>query len=446
MAKEGYKPRHFKSAVGDGGVSGGTGLAGSDSESEVRAARDARTPVRAMRAGASRSKPDPKPELDPRPFDASLFAPAEGANPVAPGSTMAFGSRRGRGAGVVRRWFTSPGRHHVLSALLWFVSLAILTVMALRFAPYVINNGRKIPSLAAFIPWLAIPSAILLLPAVLWRRRVLTLLVLVTLALQVGWHAGYLNPMARTGVATALSGYADQASADDAFARVMTLNTANGKADAAQVVSIVRDQHVEVLTLQEVTPAFVTALQQAGIGELLPHKVVAKAGPLDNGGVNVVFTLAPMEQQSLNLKQTQSSAVPAASVRVGGRLVRFASVHVASPVRSGLGNWNAGLTALRSLSGSSDAGELVLMGDFNATWDHSRFRKMLGSEFLDASESAGEGLHMTYPANSKVPPMIEIDHIVYAAGAGLMMGDLQTVEIAGTDHLALLGTLAVAGA
>lgn len=434
MAQGGYKPRHFKQAADDGFDSAGSVPVGDRPSIEAGAGQAPCPAAHVTGGGAAKT----------RQFDTASFASFGDARTVAPGSTMAFG--KGRGPGVLRRWFTAPGRHHILSVLLWLIILAILAVMALRFAPYVINNGRKIPSAAAFIPWLAIPSAIILLPALLWRRRVLALVVFVTLSLQVVWHAGYLNPMARASAASVLSGYANTASADDAYARVMTLNTANGKADAAQVVSTVREQHVEVLTLQEVSPEFVTALQKAGIGELLPHKVVANAGPLDNGGVNAVYTLAPMVQQSLNLKQTQSSAVPAASVRVGGRLVRFASVHVASPVRSGLGTWNAGLTALRSLSGTSDAGELVLMGDFNATWDHSRFRKMLGSEFRDASESAGEGLHMSYPANSKVPPMIEIDHIVYAAGAGLTVGNLQTVEISGTDHLALLGTLAVGGA
>lgn len=48
---------------------------------------------------------------------------------------------------------------------------------------------------------------------------------------------------------------------------------------------------------------------------------------------------------------------------------------------------------------------------------------------------------MTYPANSTIPPLIEIDHIVYSRDAGLYVGDLQTISVAGSDHLALLATL-----
>ena len=37
----------------------------------------------------------------------------------------------------------------------------------------------------------------------------------------------------------------------------MTLNTYNGQASAAQVVSLVRERHVEVLCLQELTDGMV---------------------------------------------------------------------------------------------------------------------------------------------------------------------------------------------
>ena len=73
---------------------------------------------------------------------------------------------------------------------------------------------------------------------------------------------------------------------------------------------------------------------------------------------------------------------------------------------------------------------------------------------MNASEQAGEGFHMTWPSESvtaglrlpfvgSVPPLIEIDHIVYSANSGVFVGDLKTVQITGTDHLALIGTLEV---
>jgi endonuclease/exonuclease/phosphatase family metal-dependent hydrolase len=84
----------------------------------------------------------------------------------------------------------------------------------------------------------------------------------------------------------------------------------------------------------------------------------------------------------------------------------------------------------------------VLMGDFNSTWDHAGFRSLLGSKFVDSSEQAGEGFHMIYPANSKLPSVIEIDHIVHTSD--VTVGDIQTIEIPGSDHHALMATLEAA--
>ncbi|MBE6479844.1 MAG: endonuclease/exonuclease/phosphatase family protein [Olsenella sp.] len=153
-----------------------------------------------------------------------------------------------------------------------------------------------------------------------------------------------------------------------------------------------------------------------------------------------------------NLVPMELSAVSAGTIQVGGRSVRFVSCHPGSPHLGGEGLWEEGLSSLGTLS--AYANSYVIMGDFNATINHARFRELLGTTFVDASEQAGEGFHMTWPSASvtagirlpfigSVPALIEIDHIVYSANSGLFVGDLRCVQISGTDHLALIGTLEV---
>ena len=96
--------------------------------------------------------------------------------------------------------------------------------------------------------------------------------------------------------------------------RVMTLNTKNGNADAEQIVSIVRDQHVEVLAMQEVSGSLIERLSAAGLDELLPSRVIGLAGAGDNGGVNVIYTLAPMRNASESILPLTGSAVPACTI------------------------------------------------------------------------------------------------------------------------------------
>ena len=48
---------------------------------------------------------------------------------------------------------------------------------------------------------------------------------------------------------------------------------------------------------------------------------------------------------------------------------------------------------------------------------------------------------MTYPANKAIPALVEIDHIVYSKNSGIMVSSLETAQVSGTDHLALIATL-----
>ena len=222
----------------------------------------------------------------------------------------------------------------------------------------------------------------------------------------------------------------------------MTLNTRNGNADAQEIVALCRSRNVEVLCLQELSDGFADELSQAGIDELLPYHVVSLgASEVNNGGRNGIWTLAPMDNVSRNLLSIETSSMPAASIVVGDRTLRFVSVHPNSPVRGAQGLWASGLSVIESLAEYDH--NYVIMGDFNSTWDHERLRSLLGDAFVDAGEQSGQGFHMTYPSSSKIPSLIEIDHIVYAKNAGVVVSDLDAVAISGSDHRALIATLEV---
>ena len=335
--------------------------------------------------------------------------------------------------------------HRYLDGLLWAATFGVMAVMVLRMTPNGLDGKRYIPLIVAFVPWMAVLSAAILLISLISRRRVLAVISALCLLTQLVWHAGFLYPRvslssaARTAVASAT------ASVDDRYARLMTLNTRNGQADAAQIVQTVREQHVEVLALQELNASMISRLNEAGIRELLPYSVVASASSSDNGGVNGLWSAAPMSERTGDLIPIEASSIPAASIDFDGTVIRFGSVHPFSPRPSNQGLWDRGLGSISQLR--EDDHTFVLMGDFNATWDHASFRYLLGGRFVDAGENAGEWFHMTYPANKKlfgvIPILaaVEIDHIVH--DRGVVVGDLDTVTVSGSDHKALLGTLEV---
>lgn len=335
-----------------------------------------------------------------------------------------------------------PAKHGCLSMFLWLALIVCAGFMALRCLPASLANGRAVPELVSFVPLLFIPLVVCLVLAFLWRRRVLLVFTVAALGLMGWWHAGYFLPTA--GVSAAAQTAVATASVDDGAARIMTLNTLAGRASAAEIVQLVREQHVEVLCLQELSDSFASELSAAGIDELLPYHVISdRASGVNNGGRNGIWTLAPMSNISQNLLPIETSSMPAATIQVGSATVRVVSVHPNSPVRGAQDLWEEGLSTIGSLSGYDHT--YLIMGDFNSTWDHARFRELLGSAFVDAGAMAGEGFHMTYPSNTVIPPLVEIDHIVYAKDSGIVVSELATATISGTDHQALLATLEAVG-
>lgn len=347
----------------------------------------------------------------------------------------------GRPQRLARAQAPKPKRskHGCLSFFLWLIILATCALLAIRMIPASYSTLRFVPELASFVPLAFIPSAICFVLAVLWRRYLLILVSLATLVLNGAWHAGYFMPTARVS-AQAQAAASQAADTSDAYARIMTVNTYNGMASAAQIVQVCTEQHVEILCLQEVTDGMVQDLANAGIANVLPYHVISDgASVYNNGGYNAIYTAAPMSNVSTNLVTIQTSPMPAADIALGNTTLRVVSVHPNSPIRGAEELWEEGLSAIGTLSNYAHA--YIVLGDFNSTWDHTRFRELLGSTMVDASEQAGEGFHMTYPSNKKIPSCIEIDHIVYSKNTGITVSDLQTVTISGTDHKALLGTL-----
>lgn len=406
------------------------GMGGGYDDAAPDATATARRPSLLRR---NRTRRQPNDGVGQIPYDGSADGPRGpyDGSPV----PLAEGGRAPR-----RRWRDrKPARHGCLSLLLWLVMLGVVALMALRTLPSHLANGRMVPELVAFVPWLFAPIIVCLVLALLWRRRLLAVCCAAALAVMAWWHAGFFVPTARVSQ-EAVATVAASASTEDNAARVMTVNTNNGMASAREIVEICREQNVEILCLQELGGSMLDDLEAAGIDEVLPYHVVSdEATQISNGGRNGIWSAAPMGNVSTNLLPIETSSMPAADVTVGGRVVRVVSVHPNSPVRGAQDLWDEGLATIGQLQGYDHA--YLIMGDFNSTWDHARFRELLGTSFVDAGQQSGEGFHMTFPSEGPVPPAVELDHIVYARDSGIVVSELETRHVSGTDHMALLGTL-----
>jgi endonuclease/exonuclease/phosphatase (EEP) superfamily protein YafD len=213
--------------------------------------------------------------------------------------------------------------------------------------------------------------------------------------------------------------------------RVLSINANLGRASAPAVVALVRRERVDVLSIQELTPAMAAALHAAKLSVQLPHSVVRlRPGAAGTG----LYARVPLQQDVAPAGTT--FAMVAARARVAGAAaVEFVAVHATAPRGSrGLALWRRDLRALARLT---PGGRLrVLAGDFNATLDHPELRNVLDTGYRDAAAVAGAGLEATWPSDRVLPPPVTIDHVL--ADRRCRVGRVIARRVAGSDHRAVL--------
>ena len=186
--------------------------------------------------------------------------------------------------------------------------------------------------------------------------------------------------------------------------------------------------------------AFVDDLNRAGIASYLPYAQVSSSDGVYGNGL---WSASPLDDPSDDDVDSSASFMPGGTVSFNGGAtqVRFVSVHTTSPTNDYWQQWKRSLDELAKLRFDTSR-RYVFMGDFNATYDHTPFRNILGNRFSDASRQAGEGLKFSWPANvDYVPSFAGIDHIVL--DSGMQAGQVRTVKVDGSDHKALLAIVRV---
>lgn len=227
--------------------------------------------------------------------------------------------------------------------------------------------------------------------------------------------------------------------------RVMTVNARLGLADPAAIVAIVREQHVTLLAVEELTATLVTGLHAAGIDDTLPHRTLARTGPGDGYRGSGLWSAEPLGAVGADpALEGRWFGMPRATVDLGGTPVTVTVVHTVAPVPGQTGAWARDLRAVAAAVGHTQ-GDQVVLGDLNATRDHSLVRAILapvgarGVPLVDAPDAAGAGLHLTWPADRWYPAWTAIDHVL--APRTWRVQDVRTAAVPGSDHRALLATL-----
>ncbi|WP_205474885.1 endonuclease/exonuclease/phosphatase family protein [Nocardioides sp. SYSU D00038] len=214
---------------------------------------------------------------------------------------------------------------------------------------------------------------------------------------------------------------------------VMSANLLAGSGDATALVEEARRRGAALLVVQEITDSSLAAMDAAGVADLLPHRVGEPARDHDVAGTMIFSRTAMTDLERLPTR------FGSYSVSVGG--LTLLGVHPVAPVDGA--EWRTDQETVRAAAVAADAD--LVVGDLNATNDHEPLQALHDDGFRDAAELANAGWQPTWPANHlgivpALPPVVAIDHVLL--GPRLTALDTDTVVLAGTDHKALVATVA----
>lgn len=307
-------------------------------------------------------------------------------------------------------------KRFLLRALPWLLALPAAGWAVFRLAGW--DDWYPMAQLMAFTPYVAAGSLLPLVILLVWRR----------------WAAAVPAGLAAIALVAVvlprfvadgdpLAGAAGQA------LRVMSANVLVGSAGPRELVELVRTHDVDVLALQEVSPDYLAAVDDAGMQELLPHRVdysipgvegsaLLSRYPLSGGGVRV---------NPGGFRQARAEVtVP------GGGTVLVESAHPLAP-------WADFVTPLWARGyadqprATPDGPVRLLLGDFNATLDHHLLRDLIDSGYRDAADVLGRGLIGTWgPYDGDRVPPVTLDRVLADRRVGVR--DFQVLHLPGSDH------------
>jgi endonuclease/exonuclease/phosphatase (EEP) superfamily protein YafD len=319
----------------------------------------------------------------------------------------------------------------VIHVLWWLLVLPGLIWVVVRLVGF--ERGPLV-QLLAFTPyvavWSVLPLAVSLSLRRWWVAGVAAVVVLAFAWIVLPRWVGSGSPASAGGARTI---------------RVLTANLLVGKADASELVDLIRDHEVDLAALQEYTADAEAALSLAGIGELLPYR---ETHPVTGGRGSAVYSRFPLSGGGVRGNPCGFQQAYATAVIPDARPIVLESAHPSAPYKlDNLDCWRedlAGEPAATDPPAAPNGPVRVLAGDFNSTLDHKALRGLIRRGYRDAAASVGKGLVGTWGAynGSRLPP-VTIDHVLVDRHIGVRRVSVH--RIAGSDHRAVLAELAVPG-
>ncbi|HEY2224206.1 endonuclease/exonuclease/phosphatase family protein [Actinomycetospora sp.] len=219
---------------------------------------------------------------------------------------------------------------------------------------------------------------------------------------------------------------------------VLELNAFEGHADARTIADLARSEHADLVVLPESGERM-----RSRLAALLPeYRTWTNVPPSAADVRGIVVAASPRAGDVTARRLDGDTRYPWAEL-TGGILgpTRLVAVHLVSVVPSWIAYWPGELEMLAQwCAPGGDPTPAMIVGDLNATPDHSAFRAGTAG-CTDAATATGDSLVATW--RSSLPRWLgtQIDHVLTrpgADGSGPRARSTQVLDVPGSDHRALL--------
>ena len=220
---------------------------------------------------------------------------------------------------------------------------------------------------------------------------------------------------------------------------IMSVNLLSTNKQTESILAQIQTIRPEILFLQEYTPHWHSAVQNA-LGEEYPHSCYVLREDSFGTAVHSRRPFVGRPSTSIRLAEGWEPQMRAV-VNIAGRPVAIYNVHLLPPRRYDYTvTWRSQFADLLDLL-DGEHSPVILAGDFNFTENSVFADRLRRAGFADAYSVGGWGRGTTWPALKNLWwfPRVRLDHM-YLRGA-LTCTDAHVGEAFGSDHLPIAATI-----
>lgn len=223
--------------------------------------------------------------------------------------------------------------------------------------------------------------------------------------------------------------------------RVFDANVDKSLQFQAGYVRAIEQDRPDVVTLEEFTPPALQSMAASGMLVRFPYRCVAPTIGATGFLIASRLRLTNCQVRTVLWDGYRMQYMVEATLWSPGGPVALRVVHTLAPLPAYWREWTAALAAVDQSVRADGASNMLIIGDFNATWGNKEFVALLHDGLTDGAAARGKAIDMTWPNGAVVPPFARIDHLL--TGARLTVTEIAAKPGFGSDHRFLVASVAI---